>query len=188
MSKKSSFSRSKVADEDILKLLKDDENKGFKLLLNTYQKPIYYHVRQIVYDHEDANDVTQNVFISVFKNIAKFKGESKLFTWIYRIATNESLNFLQKKARKNNIRYEDIAYEISQNLESDVFYEGDEIMLKLEQAVARLPEKQRLVFQMKYFEDMKYEEISDILQTSVGALKASYHHAVKKLEAFLLPD
>lgn len=188
MSKTSSFSTQNLPDEDLLKLIQKDENQGFKLLLQTYQKPIYYHIRQIVYSHEDANDVTQNVFISVFKNISKFKGESKLFTWIYRIATNESLNFLQKKARKNNIRYEDIAFEISQNLESDVYYEGDEIMLKLEKAVAQLPEKQRLVFQMKYFEDMKYEEISEILETSVGALKASYHHAVKKVEAFLLPD
>lgn len=188
MSKNSSYSKQNVADADIISLIEKDANQGFKLLLSSYQKPVYYHVRQMVYNHDDANDVTQNVFISVFRNISKFKGESKLFTWIYRIATNESLNFLQQKARKNNIPYEDVAYEMSQNLEADVYYEGDEILIKLEQAIAKLPEKQRLVFQMKYFEELKYEEISDILDTSVGALKASYHHAVKKVEAFLLPD
>ena len=175
-------------DSEILKRIDTDINAGFKLLLTTYQKPIYFHVRQMVYSHEDANDVTQNVFIKVFKNITNFKGESKLFTWIYRIATNESLNFLQSKARKNNIPYDDVAYELSQNLEADVYYEGDEMVLKLEKAVAQLPEKQRLVFQMKYFQEMKYQEISDILETSIGSLKASYHHAVKKLENFLISD
>lgn len=177
-----------ISDEEILELLRIDTNSGFKLLLKNYQKPIYYHIRQMVYRHEDADDVTQNVFIKVYQNLAKFKGESKLFTWIYRIATNEALNFLQKQARKNNIPYDEVAYEMSQNLEADVYYDGDQILIKLEQAVAQLPEKQRLVFQMKYFQEMKYQEISEILDTSVGALKASYHHAVKKVEEFLLPD
>ncbi|MDG4945891.1 RNA polymerase sigma factor [Weeksellaceae bacterium KMM 9713] len=177
-----------ISDQEILELIKTDANAGFKLLLKQYQQPVYFHIRQMLYNHDDTDDVTQNVFIKVYKNIANFKGESKLFTWIYRIATNEALNFLQQKARKNNIPYEDVAYEMSQNLEADVHYDGDEIMLKLEKAVAQLPEKQRLVFQMKYFEEMKYQDIAEITNTSVGSLKASYHHAVKKVEEFLLPD
>lgn len=174
-----------IPDEEILNLIQQNIDKGFRLLLKEFQQPVYYHVRQMVYNHEDANDITQNAFIKIYKNIGKFEGKSKLFTWIYRIATNEALNFIQQKARKNHVNYEDVAYEMSKNLEADAFFNGDEAELKLEQAVAQLPEKQRLVFKMKYFENMKYGEISEVLETSVGALKASYHHAVKKLESFL---
>ena len=179
---------SQYSDAEILNLIESDANAGFRALLQQFQQPIYYHVRQMVYKHEDANDVTQEVFIKVFRNLDKFKGESKLFTWIYRIATNESLNFIKKKARKDNVSYEDVAYEMARNLEADAYFDGDAAMLKLEQAVAQLPEKQQIVFKMKYFEEMKYEEIAEILETSVGGLKSNYHHAVKKLEGILMEE
>ena len=172
-------------DEEILKLVATDIHAGFRLLLQEFQKPVYYHVRQMVYNHDDADDITQDVFIKIFKNLDSFKGDSKLYTWIYRIATNEALNFIQKKARKNNVSFEDVSFELSKNMEADLYFDGDEAALLLEQAVAQLPEKQQLIFRMKYFEEMKYEEIAEILDTSIGGLKSNYHHAVKKLEKFL---
>ena len=175
----------KPRDEEILNLIKTDVNAGFRLLLKEFQKPVYFHIRQMVYDHDDADDITQNVFVKVFKNLESFKGESKLYTWIYRIATNEALNFIQQKARKNNVSYEDVAFEMSKNLEADAYFDGDEAARLLEEAVLQLPEKQQLIFRMKYFEEMKYEEISQILDITVGGLKSNYHHAVKKLESHL---
>lgn len=136
-------------------------------------------------DHEDADDVLQNTFIKVFQNLKNFKGESKLFSWIYRIATNEAITFISTKAKKANVTNEEIQQKALQNLQADEYFEGDDMQLKLQQAITQLPEKQQLVFKMKYFEDLKYEEISEILGTSVGALKASYHHAVKKIEDFI---
>lgn len=171
--------------EEILTLYKQNQEAAFRLLVKEYSKPIYYHVRRMVYDHDDANDITQNVFIKIYQNLNKFKGDSKLYSWIYRIATNETITFLNQKAKKNNVSFEEVSYDLAQNLESDAFFEGDKAELKLQKAIAQLPEKQRLVFQMKYFEEMKYEEISEILDTSVGALKASYHHAVKKIEELI---
>lgn len=161
------------------------QNEAFKKLLHLYQKPLYFHIRNIVLNHEDADDVLQNTFVKVFSNIKNFKGESKLYSWIYRIATNESLTFLNQKAKKNGISNAELQTKAINNLESDVYFEGEAIQLKLQKAIAILPEKQQLVFKMKYFEEMKYEEISEILNTSVGALKASYHLASKKIEAFL---
>jgi RNA polymerase sigma factor (sigma-70 family) len=161
------------------------QNESFKKLLSDYQKPLYSHIRNIVLDHDDANDVLQNTFIKVFQHIKNFKGESKLFSWMYRIATNEALTFLNQKARKSGISSEDLQNKTINNLKSDVYFDGDEIQITLHKAIASLPEKQQLVFKMKYYEELKYEEISEILGTSVGALKASYHHAVKKIEAFI---
>lgn len=161
------------------------QETAFKKLLQLYQKPLYNHIRSIVLNHDDADDVLQNTFIKVFSNIKNFKGECKLFSWMYRIATNESLTFLQQKARKSGISNEELKNKLVQNLESDVFFEGSEIQLQLQKAIAILPEKQQLIFKMKYFEALKYEQISEILNTSVGGLKASYHIAVKKIEAFL---
>lgn len=161
------------------------QNNAFKKLLELYQKPLYYHIRNIVLNHDDTDDVLQNTFIKVFSNVNNFKGDSKLYSWIYRIATNESLTFLQQKAKKSGISNEELQSKVINNLESDVYFEGDEIQLKLQKAIAILPEKQQLVFKMKYFEEMKYEEMSGILETSVGALKASYHIASKKIEEFL---
>ncbi len=136
-------------------------------------------------NHDDADDVLQNTFIKVFQNLDKFKGESKLYSWIYRIATNESITFLNSKAKKNNTTTQEIQAKIIDNLEADAYFEGNEIQLKLQKAISVLPEKQQLVFKMKYFEELKYEQISDALGTSVGALKASYHIATKKIEDFL---
>ena len=161
------------------------QNEAFKKLLHLYQKPLYNHVRGIVLDHEDANDVLQNTFIKVHSHLKTFKGDSKLFSWMYRIATNESITFIQQRSKKQGISNEEVKEKALNKLESDVYFDGDEIQLKLQKAIALLPEKQQLVFKMKYFEELKYEEISEILGTSVGALKASYHIAVKKIEDFL---
>lgn len=136
-------------------------------------------------DHDDTDDVLQNTFIKVFQNLKSFKGESKLFSWVYRIATNEAITFVSSKAKKNNISNEEVQQKALQSLQADEYFEGDAMELKLQQAITSLPDKQQLVFKMKYYEDLKYEEISEILGTSVGALKASYHHAVKKIEDFI---
>ena len=161
------------------------QNEAFQRLMQDYQKPLYNHVRNIVLSHDDADDVLQNTFVKVFQNLKNFKGDSKLFTWMYRIATNEALTFLNQKAKKSGISSVELQNKAIDNLKADVYFDGDEIQIKLQKAIAELPDKQQLVFKMKYFEDLKYEEISEILGTSVGALKASYHHAVKKIEAFV---
>ena len=161
------------------------QNVAFKQLVQQFQKPLYFHIRNIVLNHDDTDDVLQNTFIKVFSNIKNFKGESKLYSWIYRIATNESLTFIEQRAKKQGISNEEVQQKAIMNLESDVYFEGNEIQLKLQKAIAILPEKQQLVFKMKYFEEMKYENMSEILDTSVGALKANYHHAVKKIEEYL---
>ena len=139
----------------------------------------------MVLNHDDADDVLQNTFIKVFGNLKNFKGDSKLYSWMYRIATNEAITFMQQLVKKQGISNEEAQQKAINKLESDVFFEGDEIQLKLQKAIAILPEKQQIVFKMRYFEELKYEEMSEILETSVGALKASYHIAVKKIEEFL---
>ncbi|WP_348811126.1 RNA polymerase sigma factor [Flavobacterium maritimum] len=161
------------------------QNEAFQKLLFTYQKPLYNHIRNIVLNHDDTDDVLQNTFIKVFQYLKNFKGESKLFSWMYRIATNEAITFINQKAKLNGITSEALQNKTIDNLKADVFFDGNEIQIKLQKAIATLPEKQQLVFKMKYFEELKYEEISEILGTSVGALKASYHHAVKKIESFV---
>ena len=161
------------------------QNEAFRKLLQLYQKPLYYHIRNMVLNHDDANDVLQNTFIKVFGNLKNFKGDSKLYSWMYRIATNEAITFMQHRAKKQGVSNEEVQQKAINILESDVFFDGDEIQLKLQKAIAKLPDKQQLVFKMKYFEELKYEEMSEILTTSVGALKASYHIAVKKIEEFL---
>ncbi|MCD6544551.1 MAG: RNA polymerase sigma factor [Flavobacteriaceae bacterium] len=150
-----------------------------------YKERLYWHIRKIVLIHDDADDVLQNTFIKIFNNISKFKGDSKLYSWMYRIATNESLTHLKKKASLHKINNETLQNQLVEKLEADVYFDGDEIQLKLQKALATLPQKQRLVFNMKYFDHMKYDDISEVLETSVGALKASYHHARKKIEAYL---
>lgn len=139
-------------------------------------------------NHDDADDVLQNTFVKVFRHLSGFKGDSKLFSWIYRIATNESLSFLSQKAKRNGITSEALQTRLVDNIKADTWFDGDEIQLKLQKAVAALPEKQQLVFKMKYFQEMKYEEISEILGTTTGGLKASYHHAVKKIEDYMTRD
>jgi RNA polymerase sigma-70 factor (ECF subfamily) len=161
------------------------QNQAFKRLLKEYQKPLYNHIRNIVLNHDDTDDVLQNTFVKVFQNLNKFKGDSKLFSWMYRIATNEALTFLSQKAKKSGISSEALQNKTIDNLKADIYFDGNEIQIKLQKAIVSLPEKQQLIFKMKYFEELKYEEISEILGTSVGALKASYHIAVKKIEAFV---
>ena len=164
---------------------KATQAKAFEVLVNTYKERLYWHIRRIVMNHDDADDVLQNTFIKVYRSIDGFKGESKLYSWMYRIGTNEALTFLKKKSRKLGFSNEELQETMVENLQSDVYFEGDEIQLKLQQALVKLPEKQKLVFNMKYFQEMKYEEISEVLETSVGGLKASYHLAVKKIKGFL---
>ena len=158
---------------------------AFQKLLHDYQRPLYNQIRNIVLNHDDADDVLQNTFIKVFQNLKNFKGESKLFSWIYRIATNEAITFINQKAKRNNTTSEALQTKIVDNLKADTYFDGDEIQIKLQKAITLLPEKQQLVFKMKYYEEIKYENMSEILGTSVGALKASYHHAVKKIENFM---
>ena len=161
------------------------QNEAFKKLLCDYQKPLYNLIRTIVLNHDDTNDVLQNTFLKIFQNIKNFKGDSKLFSWMYRIATNEAITFINNKAKRNGTTSQEMQTKIVENLQSDVYFDGNEIQIKLQKAILLLPEKQQLVFKMKYFEELKYESMSEILGTSVGALKASYHHAVKKIEEYL---
>jgi len=179
-----------VDDKDLLEKLrnKDSRNYGFNLLVRAYQERIYWHVRKMVIDHDDADDLVQEVFIKVWKNIDKFREDAQLFTWIYRIATNECLSFLAKKKRRFFLPLGDVENELVSLIDHNVQVNGNEIQLKLQKALLKLPDKQRLVFNMKYFDEMKYSEISDITKTSIGALKASYHHAVKKIEEIINQD
>ena len=175
------------AETDLIIKLKSSESRdsAFKELMALYKERLYWHIRKIVISHDDSDDVLQNTFIKVYKNIDKFKGESKLFSWMYRIATNESITHLKKNAKRHQLTSEEMQMQAVNKLRSDVYFDGNEIQLKLQQAIATLPQKQQQVFNMKYFDDLKYKEISDILDTSEGALKASYHHAVKKIERSL---
>ena len=172
-------------DRDLILDLKTEGKKelAFRLLVKNYQQRLYWHIRKIVVSHDDADDLMQNVFIKVWKNIDSFREDSSLFTWLFRIATNESLSFLQQKKRRNIFSFDGVSDYLVETYESDAHFEGEELQKRLQLAVLKLPEKQRLVFNMKYYDEMKYEEIAEILKTSVGALKASYHHAVKKIEA-----
>src|SRR5690606_2296592 len=169
---------SKFADERT-------REEAFGLLLEKYQQKIYWHVRRMVIDHDDADDVTQDIFVKVWRNLDKFREDSQLYTWLYRIATNECVTFLNKKKKQNNVSLDDEnSTYLAETLSGSQYFDGDKAQMKLQQALLTLPEKQRLVFNMKYFEDLKYDEISEIVGTSVGALKASYHLAVKKIEHF----
>ena len=166
----------------------DSKDEAFTRLVQEYKERIYWHIRKIVLDHDDANDVVQNTFIKVHLNIENFNENSTLFTWMYRIATNEALNFIKSKAKKMGLKNEEWTQAIAGNLEADPFFDGDEAALILHKEISKLPEKQRIVFNMRYFDGMNYNSISEILDTSVGALKASYHHAVKKIKTKLTND
>lgn len=167
--------------------LEDSRREAFAQLVKLYQRKVYGIVRKMVVSHEDADDVVQEVFVKIWHNLDKFKGESGLFTWIYRIATNESLQFLRKKRRRMFFSA-DITEVLINNLTSEVHIDGNEVQLKLQKAVLQLPDKQRLVFNLKYYEELKYEQIAEITESSVGSLKASYHHATKKIEEYLQRD
>ncbi|WP_179352515.1 RNA polymerase sigma factor [Winogradskyella vidalii] len=161
---------------------------AFRELLQLYKERLYWHIRKIVLNHDDADDVLQNTFIKVYRSIDKFKGESKLFSWLYRIATNESITFINKNAKRLQITNEEHQNRALNNLTADVYFEGDAIQLQLQKAIATLPEKQQLVFNMRYFDNLKYKDMAEILDTSEGALKASYHIAAKKIESYLKSD
>lgn len=173
-----------------LELIADLKNEktrelAFQSLVKLYQERLYWHIRKIVMDHDDADDVLQNTFIKVWRSIDKFREESTIYTWLYRIATNESITFINSNKRRSLVPMNDTSEFLLNNLTSDPYFEGDEIQLRLQEAILKLPEKQRIVFNMKYFDEMKYEDMSQVLDTSVGALKASFHHAAKKIEEYL---
>jgi RNA polymerase sigma-70 factor (ECF subfamily) len=164
---------------------KSTREKAFRILISEYKQRLYWHIRKIVISHSDADDVLQNTFIKIFKNIDKFNQQSKIYSWMYRIATNESITFINKRAKEKNVDISEYQQQLVSSLESDIYFSGDEIQIILQKAIATLPEKQRIVFNMKYFDELKYTEISSILETSVGALKSSYFHAVKKIEKYI---
>ena len=160
--------------------------EAFAQVVEHYSEPLYWQIRKMVVSHDDTDDLLQNTFMKAWANIDYFRGDAKLSTWLYRIAVNESITFLNKERAKRNLTVDDEDTFLVESLPADEWFDGDEWQLLLQQAIARLPEKQRLVFTMRYFDEMKYEEMSEILGTTVGALKASYHHAAKKVEEFLL--
>lgn len=176
-----------MEDQQILSLFAESgtRHQGFTLLVKKYQQKVYWLVRKMVVDHDDAADLTQDIFVKVWHNLESFRADAKLYTWIYRVATNECLSFLEKKKRMAQDSLEGYEESLASQLENDPLVTGEEIQILLQQAILTLPEKQRLVFHLKYFEEMKYEDMSDVLGTSVGALKASYHLAVKKIEQFI---
>lgn len=158
------------------------QNASFEILINKYKEPLYWHIRKLVLNHDDADDILQDTFIKVLRGISKFKGNSKLYTWIYRIATNESLNFLKSKSKKFSNNSKEMMEYLVENLKDDPYFNGDELQLKLQLIISNLPEKQKLVFQMKYEQNMKFKDIAEILGKSTGGLKASYHIAVSKIK------
>ena len=173
-------------EQEVLALLQDEktQRRGFEMIVEKYSEQLYWQIRRIVYSHEDANDLLQNTFIKAWTNIDYFRGDAKLSTWLYRIALNECLTFLNKQRAATTVSLDDPEADVLQKLESDPYFSGDKIQITLQKALLTLPEKQRMVFNLKYYQEMKYEEMSEIFGTSVGALKASYYHAVKKIEKF----
>ena len=157
--------------------------EAFSRVIAHYTESLYWQIRRMVIDHDDTNDLLQNTFIKAWTNIDNFRGEAKLSTWLHKIAINEAITFINKEKAKNNVSIDDESFLID-NLQADEWFDGDEVKLQLQKAINQLPEKQRLVFNMRYFDEMKYEDMSEILGTTAGDLKASYHHAIKKIEQF----
>lgn len=180
---------SKIKPEDnITEILRTDLNKGFRLVVEKYSSKLYWHIRRLVILHEDADDALQNTFINAWKGMGDFRSDSSLYTWLYTIATNEALTLINKRKRNAAVSIDDMGNYFDNSLEGSAWFDGDEAQLKLQNAILKLPEKQRIVFNLKYFDDMTYVEMSTVLKTSEGALKASYHHAVKKIEKMLGDD
>lgn len=179
--------KSSYKEREVLALLQDKETQkvGFEKIVREYSEQLYWQIRRMVLSHDDANDLLQNTFVKAWINIDYFRADAKLSTWLYRIALNECLTFLNKQRAINTVTIDDPEATVVQKLESDPYFSGDHVQLLLQKALLSLPEKQRMVFNLKYYQEMKYEEMSEILGTSVGALKASYHHAVKKIEKYL---
>lgn len=162
-----------------------EQGEIFRIIVSKYRSRVYLHIRRMVIDHADADDLVQNTFIKVWKNLPEFREESQLYTWIYRIATNECLAFLKQKRRRLFLPLQDVEFSLAEKLEQQSSINVKKLELELQKAILKLPEKQRLVFNLRYYDEMKYEEMSEVLGTSVGALKASYHHAVNKIEKYL---
>ena len=175
------------SDLELLEQFRNDGTKhaAFEMIVRKYQQKLYYHIRKMVIDHDDTNDLLQNTFIKVWNNLDKFREDSQLFTWMYRIATNEALTFLKQKNKNRTYRMDDVELEVNEKTGNNEYYNADHLEMKLQQAIQGLPDKQKLVFNMRYYDRMKYEEMSAVLGTSVGALKASYHHAVAKVEKYI---
>ena len=174
-------------EKEIVVLLQDParQREAFARIVKEYSEQLYWQLRRLVLTHEDANDILQNTFIKAWTNIEYFRGDAKMSTWLYRIALNECLTFLNKQRASQQLSINEAETEMMNQLESDTYFDGDETQKIFLQAVKLLPDKQQMIFNLQYFKEMKYEEISEILGTSIGALKASYHHAVKKIESFL---
>ena len=174
-------------EKEIIALLQEPmrQREAFECIVKEYSEQLYWQIRRLVFSHDDANDILQNTFIKAWINIDYFRGDAKMSTWLYRIALNECLTFLNKQRAANQLSIDEADKELLNKLESDTYFDGDDTQKIFLQAIHTLPEKQQIVFNLKYFKEMKYEEISEIVGTSIGALKASYHHAVKKIEAFL---
>lgn len=174
-------------EKEVIALLLEPtkQREAFECIVKEYSEQLYWQIRRMVFSHDDANDILQNTFIKAWLNIDYFRGDAKMSTWLYRIAFNECLAFLNKQRANNQLSIDDVDIELVNRLESDSYFDGDNTQKVFQQAIHALPEKQRIIFNLKYFKEMKYEEISEILGTSIGALKASYHHAVKKIEVFL---
>ena len=176
-----------MTDRELVDLFREGDNPhyAFNLIVRKYRERLYWHIRKIVIDHDDTDDVLQNTLVKVWTALSDFRGDSQLFTWLYRIATNEALTFLKAKRTKFFLPLVNVENQLKNKLEDDPYFNGSELQRQLQKAILSLPEKQRIVFNMKYFDDLKYEDMSKILGTSVGALKASYHHAVKKIEELM---
>ncbi|MCX6353075.1 MAG: sigma-70 family RNA polymerase sigma factor [Bacteroidetes bacterium] len=179
-----------MTDQELLASFKDESsrNYAFNMIMRKYQQKLYWLVRRMVLDHDDTNDLMQNIWVKIWQNLLSFKGESQLYTWLYRIASNEAITFLEKKKKRYFARYEDVENEVFSRADDNNDMDGDAIQEKLERAILALPDKQRLVFNLRYYDEMPYEEMSKVVGTSVGALKASYHHAAKKVESFFTKE
>ena len=176
-----------TADNELLVLFRNPVSKerAYTSIIKKYQEKLYWHIRRLVVDHEDANDVLQNVFIRVWKALENFREDSQLYTWLYRIATNESLTFIEAQKKRSSVSLSDVESGLSNKIVADKHFDPDKLEWKLQLAIQQLPEKQRVVFSLRYYDEMPYEEMSRVLETSEGALKASYHHAVKKIEDYI---
>ena len=182
------MSQQHLDDQELLRQFKDpsSKEKGFTGIIKKYQEKLYWHVRRMVIDHEDANDVLQNMFIKVWNALDNFREDSQLYTWLYRIATNESLSYIEQQKKRASVSLSDVENGLSNKLKAEKNYDSNKIEWKLQMAMQQLPEKQRVVFNLRYYDEMPYQEMSVVLETSEGALKASYHHAVKKIEDYIL--
>ena len=175
-------------DSQLLQEFRDPARKeaAYTAIVRKYQEKLYWHVRRMVVDHDDANDVLQNVFIRVWNGLENFREDSQLYTWLYRIATNECLTFLEQKKKRSSVSFSDVEESLTNQIKADKHFDPDKLEWKLQVAIQQLPEKQRVVFTLRYYDEMPYEQMSKVLDTSEGALKASYHHAVKKIEDYIL--